>query len=290
MKINKLFLLPLLLSICAASVFSQDGGGSGIAMAPARVEMEMQPGTETTFVVNLDYRSAAGGAAKPARIVASLNDWSITPDGRVEFYKAGTQPGSASRWVIYSPAETTVSPGSVHSIRVTISVPPDAAPGDHLAALIVEERPDSIKLNRNERQVVVRYRMASIFYVKVGKLSRRGSLENLRAEISPKGILVTPTLKNEGNSALRPTASLKILDSKGNPAAELSEIEALPVLGNSVLSQATLLEKELPPGVYTVKYRVDFQDGSRPVEGVTDLTVKDTGRDRVNLASNKPAN
>ncbi|HEX8736560.1 MAG TPA: hypothetical protein VF721_14615 [Pyrinomonadaceae bacterium] len=286
MKINHLFFL-FVFFLFAANAFAQ---GDGIALAPARVELEMQPGSETTFVVNLDYRAAAGGAAKPARIVASLNDWGITPDGLVEFYKANTQPRSASSWIIYSPAETTVTPGNVHSIRVTISVPADAAAGDHLAALIVEERPDSIKLNQNARQVVVHYRMASVFYIKVGKLVRRGSLENLQARVSPKGILVTPTLKNEGNSVLRPTASLKIFDAEGKPVAECAEIEPLPVLANSSLSQATLLEKELPPGVYTVKYKVDFQDGSRATEGVTDFTVKERDKKPVNLASNKPAN
>jgi hypothetical protein len=288
MKINKL-LFPFVFFLFAAAAFAQ---GDGIALAPARVELEMQPGSETTFVVNLDYRSAAGGTTKPARIVASLNDWSITRDGRVEFYKANTQPNSASSWIVYSPAETTVAPGSTHSIRVTVSVPPDAAPGDHLAALIVEERPDSIKLNQNARQVVVHYRMASVFYIKVGKLSRRGALENLQAEVSPKGdaLVVTPTLKNDGNSVLRPTASLKILDSEGKPVIELAESDPLPVLGNSVLSQPTLLEKQLPPGVYTVKYKVDFQDGNRPVEGITDLTVKEPAKKPVNLASNQPAN
>lgn len=286
MKINQLFFL-FVFFLFAASAFAQ---GDGIALAPARVELEMQPGAETTFVVNLDYRSTAGGAAKPARIVASLNDWGITRDGLVEFYKAGTQPNSASSWIVYSPAETTVTPGNVHSIRVTISVPPEAAPGDHLAALIVEERPDSIKLNQNARQVVVHYRMASVFYIKVGKLSRRGSLENLQAEVSPNGVVVTPTLKNEGNSVLRPTASLKIFDADGKPAAELAEIDPLPVLGNSVISQATLLEKQLPPGIYTVKYKVDFQDGSRAIEGVTDLTVKESDKKLINLASNKPLN
>jgi methionine-rich copper-binding protein CopC len=286
MKVDRLLFL-FVFFLFAADAFSQ---GDGIALAPARVELEMQPGTETTFVVNLDYRAAAGGAAKPARIVASLNDWGITPDGRVEFYKANTQRGSASSWIVYSPAETTVTPGKVHSIRVTISVPADAAPGDHLAALIVEERPDSIKLNQSARQVVVHYRMASVFYIKVGKLTRRGSLENLQAQATPKGIVITPTLKNEGNSLLRPTASLKILDAEGKPVAEQAEIEPLPVLANSSVSQVLLLEKELAPGVYTVKYRVDFQDGSRPTEGVTDLTVKEPEKKLVNVASNKPVN
>ena len=100
----------------------------------------------------------------------------------MQFEKANTLPNSASSWLIYSPAETTVMPGNLHAIRVTISVPKDATPGDHLTALIVEQRPDNIKLNENRRQMVIRYRMAAVFYIKVPQLRRQGSLESLRAE------------------------------------------------------------------------------------------------------------
>jgi hypothetical protein len=261
--------------------------GNSIALAPARVELEMQPGAETTFVINLDYRTSVIDA-KPERIVASLNDWTITNDGQVEFFKAGTRADSASSWIVYSPAETTVAPGAIHSIRVTISVPLDAAPGDHLAALIVEERPDNIKFIQNSRQIVVRYRMASMFYIKVGRLERRGTLENLQAEVSEKGIVVTPTLKNEGNSVVRPLASVKIFDADGKSVAELVDVEPLPVLGKSLVSQSMLIERQLPPGAYTVKYKIDFQDGSRATEGVTDLLVKDAANAPVKIASSKP--
>src|SRR5438309_5523939 len=126
--------------------------GSGISLAPARIEMEMRPGTEATVVVDLDYH-AAGENTQPVRIVATLNDWTLNRNGEVEFQKANTLPNSASGWLIYSPAETTVTPGNVHSIRVTISVPKDATPGDHLSALIVEQRADTIKLRSEERRV-----------------------------------------------------------------------------------------------------------------------------------------
>jgi hypothetical protein len=281
MKIYKFLFVIFLFSM---SVWAQ---GESIALAPARVELEMQPGTEMTFVVNLDYR-ASNADAKPARIVASLNDWNILGNGQVEFYKAGTQPNSACSWTVYSPAEKIVPPGTTHAIRVTISVPADAAPGDHLAALIVEERPDNIRLVQNSRQIVVHYRMASMFYVKVGRLEKHGTLENLQAEISPKGILVTPTLKNEGNTMIRPTASIKILDAAGNAVVELSDVEPLPVLAKSSVSQATLIEKQLLPGTYTVKYKIDFQDGSRTVEGIIDLTVKDNLPVNIAASGSKP--
>jgi hypothetical protein len=246
--------------------------GSGISLAPARVELEMQPGSETTVVVNLDYHSITE-KSQPVRIVASLNDWTIDRTGEVKFERAGTLPNSASSWLIYSPAETTVIPGNLHAIRVTISVPKDATPGDHLSALIIEQRPDNIKLNQNRRQVVIRYRMAAVFYIKVPQLRRHGSLESLKAEATGDQIVVTPFLKNAGNSVVRPLTSVRVTDSSGVAVAELPQKESLPLLGGAELVQPLVLETHLAPGTYNVKYRVDFQDGTRPTEGITELVV-----------------
>ena len=249
--------------------------GDGIALAPARFELTMTPGSETTVVVNLDYHTSS--AAAPAyRLLASLNDWDINEQGELSFSKAGSRPNSASPWIIYSPAEVTVQPGQTHSIRVTVSVPKDAAPGDHLAALVVEQRPDTIKLNRNARQMLMRFRMASMFYITVPQATRRGSLVNLQAAVDPQGVVVTPTLKNEGNSMVRPISSVTVVDAGGRTVAEIPENESLPLLGGATLSSPLLIEKRLAPGVYTVKYRVDFQDGGKTTEGITDLIIKES--------------
>jgi len=247
---------------------------TGISLAPARFELEMQPGSETTVVVNLDYHAGVENS-QPVRIVASLNDWTIDRTGQVRFEKANTLPNSASSWLIHSPAETMVAPGTLHAIRVTIAVPKDATPGDHLTALIVEQRPDSIKLNETRRQVVIRYRMGAVFYIKVPQLHRQGSLESLRAESTGDQITVTPLLKNAGNSVIRPLTSVKITNSSGIALAELPQKESVPLLGGSELIEPLVLEARLAPGTYSVKYRVDFQDGSRPTEGITELVVKE---------------
>jgi P pilus assembly chaperone PapD len=235
--------------------------------------MEMAPGSETTVVVNLDYHSTTQNS-RPVRILASLNDWSIDRAGEVKFEKPNTLPNSASPWLIYSPAETTVTPGRLHAIRVTITVPKDATPGDHLTALIIEERPDSLKLNENRRQVVIRYRMASVFYIKVPALRREGSLESLRAETKGDQVIVTPLLKNTGNSVIRPLTSLKLTNSSGVAVLELPQRESLPLLGGAELMQPLVVETRLAPGTYNVKYRVDFQDGTRPTEGITELVIR----------------
>jgi P pilus assembly chaperone PapD len=258
----------------------------GIALAPARFELEMEPGAETTVVVNLDYHTSRPDA-RPSRILASLNDWNLTPRGELEFFKAGTQRASASPWLTYSPGEVLVEPGKTHSIRVTVTVPKDATPGDHLAALVVEQRPEAIKLNKNERQMLLRYRMASIFYVKVPRLTRDGSLADLKASATGEGVVVTPTLKNAGNSVIRPTASLTVADAAGKVVASVPEGETLPVLANSELTQPVRIPQLLPPGQYSVSYRVSFQGHGKATEGVTKLVVGEKAEPAAN--ANSPA-
>jgi len=205
-KKNIALLILILISASGAAVAQS----AGMALAPARFELEMKPGTDTTVVLNLDYK-LADDQAKPVRIVASLNDWTLTKEGRVEYYPANTRPDSASSWLIYTPGEAAVAPNVPHQIRVTVSVPLDATPGDHLAALIVEQRPDTIKFAQNARQVVVRYRLASVFYIKVGKLTRQGDFGDLLDEASDCGFTVTPVLKNDEKSVIMPTDSIYVL-------------------------------------------------------------------------------
>ncbi len=277
MKTLALFFLILLgfstVSLAQTTPYDPVPVGGSMAVSPARFELEMKPGTETTVVVNLDYRSG-GESKEPVRIVASLNDWTITKDGRVEYFKANTRENSASPWLIYTPGEAAVVPGTIHQIRVTIAVPQNALPGDHLTSLIIEQRPEKLKYEANSKQMIVRYRMASVFYIKVPGLTKKGSVENLIAEATPDGILVTPTLKNDGNSVIRPVANVKVFDPDGKMVADIPESEILPVLAGSLLDQPVTIAKSLAPGSYTVKYRIDFQDGGKVTEGITDLVVK----------------
>ena len=257
----------------AAQTPAADQNGS-MALSPARFEVEMQPGTERTVIVNLDYRGTTS-SSQPARIVASLNDWSLTKDGLVNYYPASTQEGSACPWMIYSPGEGLVTPGTMHQIRVTISVPLNADPGDHLAALVIEQRPDVAKYQSSStRQMVIRYRLATVFYIKVGKLTRHGDLYDLLAEQTQNGVVVTPRIRNVGNTALRPLAALTVLDSAGKPVVQVPEAEVLPVLAGSEAARSVVIDKALPVGRYTVKYRVDFQNGQPAIEGVTEISVR----------------
>jgi hypothetical protein len=229
-------------------------------------------------VVKLIY-TAVSDKAEPTRVLAYLGDWSLSRDGKISFYKPGTITNSACAWLAHSPVEDTIMPGNTHAIRVTISVPPDAKPGDHLAVLFVEPRGDNLKPAQNKKQVRMKFRLASIFYIMVPDLTRKPSLENLRAEASEKSVVVTPSFKNEGNSHVRPVCSIKVVDQAGVIVAEMSNIELLPVLATSEIDIPVMVDVSLGEGSYQVRCRVDFGYGE-VIEGRTDLVIRSKpGRD-----------
>jgi hypothetical protein len=246
----------------------------GVMLAPSRLEIEMKPGTERTLVIYANYTAASEGGAESFRMVASLSDWDLGPSGNVRFFNPGSQPHSACQWMIFSPAEMLAQPNHQHPIRVTIQVPSNTPKGEYRAAMFVEPRQDQIKLENKTKRLEVRWRLATIFYITVGDCDRRGSLENLEAKAMPAGIILTPTLKNEGNAHMRPTYSLRVVSENGaKEVLRLGPQESLPVLPGTTQEAPLLLEIKLEPGKYSVYYRVDFHDGSSPTEGETSLIV-----------------
>ena len=78
-----------------------------------------------------------------------------------------------------------------------------------------------------------------------------------------------------------------MLDADGKIAAQLADVESIPILAGAELSQSVIINQALAPGNYTVKYRIDFGDGGKATEGVTDLVVKPAARQIA--SSEKPA-
>ncbi len=250
----------------------QSAGPGDLALAPSRLELPLKPGESKTVVVNVISSPGAPGA-KPMRLLASLGDWAMTRNGQVTFSKPATLPRSATDWLIYSPVELLVTPGETHSIRVTVDVPEDATPGDYTSVLFVEERPPDLKQQATSKQIMFHFRLAAIIYVMVPPLTTKGSLTALDAQIAPTQITVQPVLRNEGNTRVRPTQSLDLLDAQGTVIHSATIGSNTPILANSELQPTLTLEKLPPPGEYSLRYRVDFHDGSKVIEGRKAITI-----------------
>lgn len=272
MSPSRLVATALLLSAVAAAqeAPSVPAGGGEVALAPSRLEIPIAPGQSRTEVVNV---ISSGSGNTRVRLLASLGDWALDRSGEIKFSRPGTAKRSATEWMTYSPVEFQVGAGEVHPIRVTVDVPPGTPPGDYTAVMFVEERPPDLKAQGNRKQLRFHFRLAAIFYIQVGQLTKKGSLEALEVDTTVSPLVVVPTLKNSGNSHLRPLHSFEILDVGGKRVASVAESSPGPVLAESEFLPKVKADTALPPGSYTLKYRVDFRDGGKVVEGRKAFTI-----------------
>ena len=86
-----------------------------------------------------------------------------------------------------------------------------------------------------------------------GNASAAGFVVIARAEARDDQVIVTPLLKNAGNSVIRPLTSLKVTNSSGVAVVDLPQKESLAVLGGAELMQPLVLEIRLAAGTYNVK-------------------------------------
>ena len=76
---------------------------------------------------------------------AKVEDWWRSQDGLQSHYAApGTLQRSCAPWTSLNPVESAVSAGETLTIRVTVNVPRELAPGGYWCALTVDQVPDPL--------------------------------------------------------------------------------------------------------------------------------------------------
>ena len=113
------------------------------------------------------------------------------------------------------------------------------------------------------------------------QLRRVGSLESLRAEATAKSVTAPAEERRQ-----QCDSSAYVVEDYGQQWRRCRGVAAkgiVALLRGSELAQPVVVEARLAPGTYNVKYRVDFQDGNRPTEGITELAKQRTPDGPANL-------
>jgi hypothetical protein len=148
-------------------------------------------------------------------------------DGSFALQDGTKPPKDAGAWVKVDPAYVTVPPGTKADIAVSLTVPPDASPGDHTAAIVAaSQTPGS---NQEGKQVLIDRRTGSRLYVRVnGPANPALTVEDMhtvyQSALNPlDGSLdVTYTVRNSGNIRLGAHQSLDVSDVLGSVASRTS--------------------------------------------------------------------
>jgi hypothetical protein len=136
-------------------------------------------------------------------------------EGQFDVLPADKKPSDVGTWVKFSQEGITVPPGKQATIPITITIPRDAAPGDHVGAIVASSPTSGTDALGNV--VTFDRRTGSRMYVRVnGPLTAELAVTNVDTtydhSISPLGgtARVKYRIENRGNVRLAGTATLSV--------------------------------------------------------------------------------
>lgn len=108
-------------------------------VGPTRFVLEMDPGEERTIEIQLTSREG-----EPRTYELGVEDFSVTDDGtdNIQFYANGNGPFSARSWIQPLVSSVDLKHGERAFIPVKVTVPKNAAVGDHYSVVLFERRPN----------------------------------------------------------------------------------------------------------------------------------------------------
>lgn len=175
---------------------------------------------------NLTYQVPAGTVVEDTIVVFNLGNVPMNfqvyatdafnnDDGEFDLLPGGEVPVDAGSWVTLAEDGVTLPPGKQAIIPITVSVPIDATPGDHVGAIVASNV--AVSDNGDGTVVNVDRRTGTRLYVQVaGPLSPELAVVDLETDyhhaLSPVGgsADVTFTVENRGNVRLGGTPVVTI--------------------------------------------------------------------------------
>lgn len=166
------------------------------------VEHTLDPG-ETVE----DHLAVRNVSEEEVTFALAAADGFYTRTGRFDMLASGEESVAAGTWVTL-PESVTVAPGETEVVPFSITVPPNAEPGDHAAGITASVR--TVQSAEDGTNVGVESRVGFRVTTRVtGELTPAAAVENVRATYSgtwnafrPGSVSVTFDVVNEGNTRL----------------------------------------------------------------------------------------
>lgn len=251
-------LIQLIVLISITNLDSNASKASAWTLTPMKIEKELKPGDTITDVLVVDN----SGATDTKRYEVKIVDWSIDDNGDLKYTEPGVVAGSISKNMICSPMQFKSTPGERKLIRYTLTVPPDASPGEHtlgvqvLEVVIPPKDPETGKINVG---VAVKCGFLGAMTVVCPKAEPKTidatALEVMQTKVSEKPKIVL-SINNPANVRARPKWAFRIVDGSGKEIFSQDAQDYL-ILRDSARKISIDLKNSLDPGKYKVIGKLD---------------------------------
>jgi hypothetical protein len=228
---------------------------------PARYELTAPAGATRTLPLSVRNTGTA-----PTHVVASVNDFTLGPDGRYAFLPPGSARYSAGTWTTINPREFDLAPGAFQEIRYSVAVPSRAA-GEYSSLVFFTTRPP-----RARNAFGVMERVASRVYVLVGGDARvAGRIDGVSARAAADGRQYALDFTNTGTMHVYLNGEVEIL--QGDVVVERMTLPKDVLVERGGSRAITLFGRRLAAGRYAAVAIVDY-GGANRVAGRTEFIVR----------------
>jgi hypothetical protein len=245
--------IVLVSCLCASPALAQ----VSVEVSPLRVEIDAGPGSTTTQAITLrNY------GKQPVRVRATLTDWDLSRDGTPQF--EGAEQGgrfSATGWVRIAPPEQVIEPDAEATVRFSLTVPQDTAPGGYRTSIMFDFGPSDGDPLARSRAVSFKGRVATLLYLNIGKPAASAELLDVSIRATDGETQIIALLKNSGRKSLRTRGTLVVSNGAGQPIREvpLPDVPVLPESEREVAIPVAGREgASLPSGDYRIELKIDL--------------------------------
>jgi len=228
-----------------------------LEVTPAKLNFTAKPGTSQTLQVHVRNKSKT-----PQNFIFNLSDWLTDENGDVKYFKPGTIARSCSDWITVSPPLVTLQPNETGTVNVTILVPENDNSTKWSVIFVesaVEQTGPAVVDKDIQMGIKISGRIAlPIYQSPESNTLYKASIEGLTdTKGSDNQHTFSTKVINLGDKIL----NCKVFFTFSN-VATAEEFTSDPIefslLPESVNNVKYLLEKELPPGNYSVAAILDY--------------------------------
>lgn len=277
-------LVGLLMFVGETAVFAQgepvfsmeavlDGAEDGLGY----FVFEAEPGTVLSGQV---FVKNTGTAVGTARLYAV--DTATGNTGGISFRMRQDPVELAGTWIKPASDTVTLNPGTGAMVGFTVMVPDGVRAGQHIGGLVLESQGTEVVVNEpegeNKAAFVVDVQTRSAMAVQVNILGTAVSqidVTGLRLGGHNDQQILYLQLRNSGNQMLKPTGTIKVLNSNGDTVQHL-RFTLGAFLPDSDIEYPIYIENTaLGTGDYLGDLRLRYENGSAPQAHQFDFTVSD---------------
>lgn len=155
--------------------------------------------------------------------------------------------------------EVFLKPGEAKTIDFTITVPDIVDVGDHMGAIIVQNKNPSEDAGGSGLRITTR--VGARMYITVpGEIVRRLEFNTFTEKFEDGKVTLFPSLSNDGNVRVQVKGKIEIMDGKGTTVATLP-IPEREVFPHEKITIPVLFDMAMSPGLFTARAFVEYNGG-----------------------------